>query len=90
MVIVANKTDLVEDPEEETIVGKKFATEIKAPHWQTSAKTSYNIEEMFRNIVELVDSSIKKNNRVTISLDPRKHQAKAIDPVLKKEKSKCC
>lgn len=47
MVIVGNKADLEEERMVGLAEGQALAARHKRPHYETSAKTNYNIDELF-------------------------------------------
>ena len=88
IVMVANKVDLIEEFPIIDEYGEAYASKIKALHWQTSAKTSYNVDQLFKNITEIVDKRFRKRARSSVSLDPIRHKPESF--VDRRNKTSCC
>lgn len=53
-LLVGNKIDLEGDRQVSTEMGKQLASKLKCPHFESSAKTRVNIDELFHEIVREV------------------------------------
>lgn len=63
MLIVGNKCDLEDEREVLFQDGKTYASIIKSPFFETSAKTRYNVDECFYQLVrEIIAIKFKVNN----------------------------
>ncbi len=60
--VVGNKNDLYEERAVEEEEGKKYAEEIKASFFETSAKDHETIESLFEGICEQLNNKDNKNN----------------------------
>lgn len=61
MVLIGNKVDLVDLRKVSYEEGKDFADRNGLLFYETSAKSSYNIEEAFRSSAEIIAKNIEKN-----------------------------
>lgn len=68
MVLIGNKVDLYEQRRVSTEEGKDFADKNGLLFYETSAKSSYNIEEAFKNSAEVISKNID-NHKYDLSSD---------------------
>jgi len=61
LVVMANKCDLEATRAISTAEGKQFAKGINAPFFETSAKTRFNVDEAYEELVRLVRRHNKKH-----------------------------
>ncbi|KAH3757760.1 ras protein let-60 [Pelomyxa schiedti] len=52
LVLCGNKADLETEREVDHAAGSRLASELGIPFYETSAKTRYNVEQMFRPLIE--------------------------------------
>jgi GTPase KRas protein len=62
-VLVGNKVDLEARREVDAEDGKEFAKKIGAPFLETSAKTRFNIEESFAQLVKEIRKQIEPQDK---------------------------
>lgn len=60
MILVGSKCDLEGDREVKSIDGQGKAQKWNCPHFETSAKTRINVDEVFTELVRIVKSTKKK------------------------------
>ena len=94
LVVVGNKVDKDASLREvDQAEGKKYAESLGAPHWETSAKTGLNIEEVFAYICSKVDEDetirMKLTTKVPLSrqLTVRSPDGRTVEA---SKKSHCC
>ncbi len=68
MVLIGNKVDLYEQRRVSTEEGKEFADKNGLLFYETSAKSSYNIEEAFKASAEVISKNID-NKKYDLSSD---------------------
>jgi len=61
IVLIANKCDLEGNRVISTAEGKQFAKSISAPFFETSAKTRFNVDEGYEELVRLIRKHNKKH-----------------------------
>ena len=61
IILVGNKCDLEEERQVSTEEGSEFATRYGLNFFETSAKNSMNIEEIFKDSVDFIAERINKN-----------------------------
>ncbi|WWC87714.1 uncharacterized protein L201_002606 [Kwoniella dendrophila CBS 6074] len=80
IVIVGNKSDLVDEREVDSTEGEKLALEWQCSYYETSARISTNITAVFENIVR----QLRRNDSLKKERDPNHHNRR------KRMKSKKC
>ncbi|KAJ5067261.1 ras-related protein rab-24 [Anaeramoeba ignava] len=88
--LVGTKLDAIMDGKTRQVSAQEvseFSSEIEAKTFETSAKKSIQVEELFLTIAE--DFLNKKNGKVIQSGKKKPNQI-IIEPTLKKDKSGCC
>ena len=97
MILVGNKCDLVNDRQVMTEEGEELASRYGLRFFETSAKTSININEIFKESVEFIANKIEKNYYdldndtcgIKENQNPNSHR-KTLTKKKVKKKSKCC
>ena len=54
ILVIGNKHDLFKGSSEKIIQMKKFARQNNCSHFVTSAKTNFNIEDVFKKLIEAI------------------------------------
>ena len=67
LVLVGNKVDIENKREVDKIYAQQFAKTLGAIYWEASAKTGFNVEELFADICETID----ENEHIKESLVPK-------------------
>jgi GTPase KRas protein len=75
VVILGNKCDLEKDREVSTTEGRSFAESIKAPFFETSAKSRINIEEGFYQLVREIRKWNSNHTQGNQTQDPKKKKS---------------
>jgi len=61
LILVGSKCDLEQDREVSTDQGKQLAEKFKCPFYETSAKTRVNVDQVFEELVRIVQKSKRKD-----------------------------
>ena len=67
LILVGNKCDLSDKREVSEEMANKCARQWNAPYMETSAKTCYNVQKVFYDILHMIDK--KKENERKLALD---------------------
>ena len=78
-ILVANKIDLADKRQVSKEDGEAKANEWKVPYLETSAKTKENVDKAFYDLMEIIQSRKKDENKVGAKTNDKK----------KKKKKKC-
>jgi len=89
IVLAGNKSDLHHQRKVSTEQAAKFAEDHGIPYFETSAKTSENVEEIFRTICERVPEKTPRTYTTPIATDTLRINEK-VKPKEKKKKGGCC
>jgi Ras-related protein Rab-5C len=83
LFIVGNKFDLVTDDDKLALErGKEFADRYHAPFIHTSAKTGFNVEQLFQNVFDQLLAEAKEDPGTFVIEEPK--------PLPPEESLKCC
>ena len=69
IAIAGNKCDMASNKQVDSDEAETYATEVKAKHFYTSAKTGKGIEELFYDVTKAI---LRRNKRVKKKKDKRK------------------
>jgi len=64
LVLVGNKIDIEDQREVDKIEAEQFAKKIGAFYWEASAKTGFNVEEIFTDICSKLDENKHIKNKL--------------------------
>ena len=90
IMLVGNKTDLEGERVISTEEGKKMADKYEIPYFESSAKTGYNITEIFQEIGRLLLEKAKKNPVTVVETTQPTVTGQNTNNILIKKKKNCC
>ena len=90
IILLGNKTDLVEERTISFEEGRVMAEKYDIPFFEASAKTGFNIYEVFHNMGILVLDKVSKNTGTIGENTNPNLSSQNVNNVVGRRKPKCC